>query len=744
MASFDLLTWNSTTLKTKRIPSSSNTLDFLSVKVGASALEIKETAGNFDFAAKKLVNIVAGTATGHAVEYDQMNTALAGKASTAYVDSVAQGLKPKQAVRAATTANINLATGLVNTTVIDTVTLATGDRVLVKNQSTASENGIYIVAVSGAASRAADFDSLSPTDEVNGAYTFIQEGSQAGQGWVQTGTVVTLGSTAINFVFFNSAGSMVGGDMITVSSSTISVDLATTSGLESSNPGNVAGQLRVKLEASNPTLQIDGSNQLGVKLNAAGGVVTGASGVAINPDNTTVELSSNALRLKALGISDGHVNASAAIALTKLAATTASRALVSDASGFVSPSAATSAEVGYLSGVTSSIQTQLGSKLPLAGGTMTGALTLSGAPSLILHAATKGYVDSFLTGMTWLLPLADNNLINDGLSTPPITPVTGATYLVGPSATGAWITLEGRALTWSGTGWVDVLGRAVIAGDRFGVTFEYGSGSEGGSLITYHNYVAELTVSTPGSYAYTFTAPANTNSVFVSAAASLEFGHSYTYNSTLTTWIEFAGPSSTGAGTALAYTGNTLNVQIDNSTVDVGSNQLRVKAGGVTGTQLNASVAGAGLAGGGGSALSVNTGDGTKIASDAVVADYAAAKTNDNAGSITVRQVVYVKANGNVDLAQANVATLGDFALGVVEAASIATTVSGNVTFRRGAVIGGYSGLTPGKKQFVNRSTAGDLTESLAGFVAGEFVYSVGRALSATQLVFDPQFEFEY
>lgn len=51
-------------------------IDFLSVKVGASGLEIKETTGNFDFSAKKLTNIAAGTAAGDAVEYDQLNTAL--------------------------------------------------------------------------------------------------------------------------------------------------------------------------------------------------------------------------------------------------------------------------------------------------------------------------------------------------------------------------------------------------------------------------------------------------------------------------------------------------------------------------------------------------------------------------------------------------------------------------------------------------------------------------------------------
>lgn len=89
------------------------------------------------------------------------------------------------------------------------------------------------------------------------------------------------------------------------------------------------------------------------------------------------------------------------ISYSKLAALTASRALVSDGSGLVSASAVTSTELGYLSGVTSAVQTQLAGKLALAGGTMLGELTLSGDPSSSLHAATKQYVDAVANGLKW-------------------------------------------------------------------------------------------------------------------------------------------------------------------------------------------------------------------------------------------------------------------------------------------------------------------------------------------------------
>src|ERR1051325_5584277 len=208
-------------------------------------------------------------------------------ATKAYVDAVANGLKPKAACRVGTTANISLSSAPAS---IDGVTLASGDRVLVKNQSSASANGIYVYNGSGSAmTRASDFDSLSPIDEINGAYTFLQEGTQAGQGWVETGTVATLGTDPINFVYFNSVSSLVGGDMINVVGSTISVDLATASGLESTNPGNNAGQLRIKLEASNPSLKFTGSNELAAKLDPAGAITSGASGLIVGVDGSTLD-----------------------------------------------------------------------------------------------------------------------------------------------------------------------------------------------------------------------------------------------------------------------------------------------------------------------------------------------------------------------------------------------------------------------------------------------------------------------
>jgi hypothetical protein len=172
-------------------------------------------------------------------------TAASDAATKGYVDSALEGLKAKEAVRAATTVAGTLATSFEDADVIDGVTLATGDRILIKNQVAAEDNGIYIVQASGAPVRSADFDSISPIDEVNKAFVAVQEGtSNAGKLFVQYGLVTTIGTDAINFVFFNSVSGLTGGDGITVSGSNIEVDH------DGEGLTFVAGQLALELDGS--------------------------------------------------------------------------------------------------------------------------------------------------------------------------------------------------------------------------------------------------------------------------------------------------------------------------------------------------------------------------------------------------------------------------------------------------------------------------------------------------------------
>ena len=124
------------------------------------------------------------------------------KATKAYVDGIKQAIVWKDAVRAATTAAGTLASSFANASVIDGVTLATGDRILIKDQATASENGIYTVNASGAPTRAVDADTGA---EIKQAAVFVQEGTTlADTAWVNNvnGTI-TLGSTSVTFIQFS-------------------------------------------------------------------------------------------------------------------------------------------------------------------------------------------------------------------------------------------------------------------------------------------------------------------------------------------------------------------------------------------------------------------------------------------------------------------------------------------------------------------------------------------------------------
>jgi hypothetical protein len=170
-----------------------------------------------------------------------------------------------------------------------------------------------------------------------------------------------------------------------------------------------------------------------------------------------------------------------------------------------------------------------------------------------------------------------------------------------------------------------------------------------------------------------------------------------------------------------------------------------VKTGGISNAQINASAAIAyaklNLAGAiqTSDLLSTFAGDGLKVLSSQLVRDDAKPFTNDNAGSITIRQVVYIKSsNGHVDLALATVATLSLFELGIVQDASIATTASGNIVVREGSIVTGFTGLTPGAAYYVDPTTAGAITATQPS-TSGQTIYKVGQALTATTLLFCPR-----
>lgn len=122
-------------------------------------------------------------------------------ATKGYVDNAVQGLSWKQAVRVATTTNGTLASAYENGDTIDGVTLATGDRILIKDQSTGSENGIYTVNASGAPTRALDANTSAEVDSMT---VYVEQGTaNADTVWTLTTNDPTLDSTALVFAQIN-------------------------------------------------------------------------------------------------------------------------------------------------------------------------------------------------------------------------------------------------------------------------------------------------------------------------------------------------------------------------------------------------------------------------------------------------------------------------------------------------------------------------------------------------------------
>ena len=148
-------------------------------------------------------------------------------ATKGYVDTAVVGIDWKASVRAATTANVTLASDLENGDTLDGVTLATGDRVLVKNQSTGSQNGIYVVKVSGAPDRSTDCDIAA--ELTSNFAVFVEEGTaNADQGYVLTNDgAITVGTTALTFTQFTGLGQVTAGDGLTKTGNTINVNPGT-------------------------------------------------------------------------------------------------------------------------------------------------------------------------------------------------------------------------------------------------------------------------------------------------------------------------------------------------------------------------------------------------------------------------------------------------------------------------------------------------------------------------------------
>jgi hypothetical protein len=244
-----------------------------------------------------------GTMTGSLILSGDPTTSLQA-VTKSYVDSLAVGLDPKASVRVATTANITLS-GLQT---IDGVVLVAGDRVLVKNQTTGSQNGIYIAAA-GAWSRSTDADSNS--EITPGMYMYVEEGDdQHDLGYIlSTNGPITLGTTSLTFSRFTSSGDH--GDLLGLSDDDhtqylLTSGTRTTTGVRLNGAATTTDIL---------TIAVTGDTVGRLILNGDGKIEWGA-GSASAVDLSLYRSGVGALRTSGTLTVDGAITASSGIAIT--------------------------------------------------------------------------------------------------------------------------------------------------------------------------------------------------------------------------------------------------------------------------------------------------------------------------------------------------------------------------------------------------------------------------------------------
>jgi len=149
-------------------------------------------------------------------------------ATKAYVDAVKQALDIKASVKVASTGNVVLtsgSSGLEAGDTIDGIDLVAGDRVLLKNQTDASTNGIYVAVASGGNPGRSD-DANSNADVTSGMFVFVEQGTANGDnGYVLTTDTVNLGTTDLSFTQFSGAGAVEAGTGLSRSGTTISANV---------------------------------------------------------------------------------------------------------------------------------------------------------------------------------------------------------------------------------------------------------------------------------------------------------------------------------------------------------------------------------------------------------------------------------------------------------------------------------------------------------------------------------------
>ncbi len=214
---------------------------------------------------------------GHRVTGLGSPAADADAATKLYVDSAVNGLSWKASAKVASTGNVAALTGVSAGNTLDGVALLANDRVLLKDQSTASANGLYVVQGAGVAPvRAAD---MTNTAHLAGAAVFVAQGTaNAGTAWVCTSPNAVVGTGAITFAQFASPGTYTAGDGIELAGLEVkakAADLAGT-GLESDGANNL------RIAATTAGAGLTGGGAAALAVGQGDGIVVAADAIGVD------------------------------------------------------------------------------------------------------------------------------------------------------------------------------------------------------------------------------------------------------------------------------------------------------------------------------------------------------------------------------------------------------------------------------------------------------------------------------
>jgi hypothetical protein len=362
-----------------------------------------------------------------------------------YVDGlVGSGVYWKEPARVASTANVTISNP--GTDTFDGVQIASGDRILLKNQTSQAENGVYdFNGSSSALTRSSDANSA---EELNGLAIFVKEGTaNADQGYVQTSEIANLGSDNVVFAQFTGLGQITAGNGLSKSGNTLSVDAGDGLSFD-------AGQLEVELGA-------------GLEFQA------GAIDIEVDDSTLEVDAGSNELRVKDSGITSAKI-ATNAVTGNEIAALAVSSANLAD-------SAVSSAKIGASAVTEAKIASNAVSSAKIATNAVTGQKISAGVAGAGLGKDGSSNLEVKVDDSTIEIVTDSLQLKNLGVSSAKLADSAVSTAkIANASVTGPKLaaTVAGTGLVQNGSGNLDISAGDGLQFSGNDITVDLGAGLE--------------------------------------------------------------------------------------------------------------------------------------------------------------------------------------------------------------------------------------------------------------------------